>query len=188
MSESGSKVFLEGDSDIKLSRERFSLMSSRSKVNNLPRAEAYGQKSQEEKLAASQQLVSVAIAHAALEATQDLEALLGTMEGEPVYEFYPLGRRFIGMANTRRYYEHFLREVQPRIITYTALSESIGAAGVVQEFSVTVGHQGEDQPTEHRIMAILTFGNARLSGERMFSDDKFFKLLVGPLWDALEPI
>jgi hypothetical protein len=139
-------------------------------------------------LAASLQLVSVAIAHAALESTQDLEALLGTMEGEPVYEFYPLGRQFSGMANTRRYYEHFMRDVQPRIINYTSLSESIGAAGVVQEFSITVRHQGEDQPTEHRIMAILTFGKERLSGERMFSDDKFFRLLVGPLWEELEPI
>jgi hypothetical protein len=139
-------------------------------------------------LAASLQLVSVAIAHGVLEATQDLEALLGTMEGEPVYEFFPLRRRFSGMENTRRYYEHFMRDVQPRILNATPLSESIGAAGVVQEFSITVQHAGEDQPTEHRIMAILTFGKERLSGERMFSDDKFFKLLVGPLWDELEPI
>jgi hypothetical protein len=137
---------------------------------------------------ASLQLVSVAIAHAELEAGQDLEALLGTMEGEPVYEFYPLGKRFSGMANTRRYYEHFFREVQPRIINYTPLSESIGADGVVQEFSITVQHAGETSPAVHRIMAILTFGAERLSGERMFSDDKFFQFLVGPLWDELEPI
>jgi hypothetical protein len=35
MSESGSKIFLEGDSDIKMNRERFILMSSRSNMKNI---------------------------------------------------------------------------------------------------------------------------------------------------------
>ncbi len=40
MSESASKIFLEGDSDIKLNREQFNLMSSRSefKAADLPAA------------------------------------------------------------------------------------------------------------------------------------------------------
>ncbi|OCC22498.1 hypothetical protein MB02_16710 [Croceicoccus estronivorus] len=133
-------------------------------------------------------LVSIGVAHAEIETTQDLEGLLATMEGEPVYEFYPLGRRFRGMAETRRYYEHFMKDVQPRILGATMFSEAIGSEGLVQEYTVTVAHEGDAEPTVHRIMAILTFGEQGLSGERMYSDDKFFRTLVGPLWDELEPI
>lgn len=133
-------------------------------------------------------LVSIGVAHAEIEATQDLEGLLATMEGEPVYEFYPLGKRFEGMDTTRRYYEHFMANVQPRIRGAEMHSEGIGEAGLVQEYSVTVQHDGEAQPTVHRIMAILTFGDTALTGERMYSDEKFFRMLTGPIWDELEPI
>ncbi len=133
-------------------------------------------------------LVSIGVAHAELEATQDLEGLLATMEGEPVYEFHPLGKQFRGMANTRRYYEHFMAYVQPRIRGSAMISECIGPAGVVQEYTVTAHHDGDAEPTAHRIMAILTFGENALSGERMYSDEKFFRLLAGPLWDELEPV
>ena len=51
-------------------------------------------------------LVSIGVAHAEIEGTQDLEALLATKEGEPVYEFHPLGRCFRGMARTRRCGRH----------------------------------------------------------------------------------
>lgn len=134
------------------------------------------------------QLVAVAADHARLEATQDLEGLMATMEGEPVYEFHPLGKKFTGMAETRRYYEHFMANVQPRLRGAEMVSEAIGEAGVVQEFNVTVQHDGDAAPTVHRIMAILTFGDNALSGERMYSDDRFFEFLIGPLWNELEPI
>lgn len=134
------------------------------------------------------QLVAVAADHARLESTQDLEGLMGTMEGEPVYEFHPLGKCFKGMANTRRYYEHFMANVQQRILGAEMISESIGSSGVVEEYNVTVQHDGDAGPTVHRIMAILTFGEQALSGERMYSDEKFFRFLVGPLWNELEPM
>lgn len=133
-------------------------------------------------------LVSIGVAHAEIESTQDLEALLATMEGEPVYEFYPLGKRFCGMDKVRRYYTHFMADVQKRMVGFQQVSEAIGNEGLVQEYAVTVLHAGDTEPTTHRIMAILTFGEQGLSGERMYCDDKFFRTLVGPLWDELEPI
>ena len=42
-------------------------------------------------------LISVGVAHAELESGHDLEALMGTMEGEPIYDLYPVGKRFQGM-------------------------------------------------------------------------------------------
>lgn len=133
-------------------------------------------------------LISVGVAHAELESGHDLEALMGTMEGEPIYDLYPVGKRFQGMENTRRYYRYFFAEVQPRIQGFTPRSEAIGDQGLVQEYDVVVLHPGESAPTRHRIIAILTFGQERLSGERMYSDDKLFKFLFGPLWNELTPI
>lgn len=33
---------------------------------------------------------------------------MATMEGEPVYELYPLAKSFTGMDMTRRFYTHFM--------------------------------------------------------------------------------
>ena len=133
-------------------------------------------------------LISVAVAHAELESGTDLEALMGTMEGEPIYDLYPIGNRFQVWENTKRYYRHFFDVVQPAIQGFTPVSQSIGEKGVVEEYDIVVRHPGENATTTHRIIAMLTFGEERLSGERMYSDDKLFKLMFGPLWNELTPI
>ena len=130
-------------------------------------------------------LVSVAVAHSELESGNDLDVLMGTMEGEPVYDIYPIGKRFQGWDKTKRYYRHFFDVVQPAIQGFTPVSQAIGEKGVVEEYDIVVKHPGESVTTTHRIIAILTFGEERLSGERMYSDDKLFKLMFGPLWDEL---
>ena len=111
-----------------------------------------------------------------------------TMEGEPIYDIYPIGKRFQGWEKTKLYYRHFFAVVQPAIQNFTPVSQAIGEKGVVEEYDIVVLHPGESTTTTHRIIAILTFGEERLSGERMYSDDKLFKLMFGPLWDSLEPI
>jgi hypothetical protein len=133
-------------------------------------------------------LIVAATRHAELEGVGDLEGLMATMEGEPIYDFYPLGKRFQGMANTRRYYAHFIANMLPMIVGFTQHTEWIGEGGVIQEYTIRVQHPGEDTPTAHRIVSALTFGAERLSGERMYSDNKLFKAMAGPLWDELTPI
>lgn len=133
-------------------------------------------------------LVTLARRHAAAEGGQDLEALMATMEGEPVYEFHPLGKSFTGMAQTRRFYTHFMQEVAPRIEAVLPLSEAVGPQGLIQEYRIRITLAGQTAASTHHIMAILVFGKAGLSGERMFSDDAFFRTLIGPLWGDLQPI
>jgi hypothetical protein len=135
-----------------------------------------------------QSLLAIAQRHAEAEGGQDVEAILSTMEGEPVYEFHPLGKRFTGMANTRRFYRHFIDAVQPRMIGSTLISEASGPYGVTQEYDVELTLIGESAPSRHRIMAILVFGERALSGERMYAGERLFRTLAGPLWDELEPI
>lgn len=132
-------------------------------------------------------LVAAARAHSATEEQGDIEGILATLEAEPVYDFHPMRRRFTGMADTRRYYEHYVANVMPIIQGYTLHTEWIGEAGVAQEYTIRFKQEGGD-PVAHRILAILTFGTERLSGERMYGSEAFFRTLIGPLWDELREI
>lgn len=134
------------------------------------------------------QLVATANRHAEAEGAGDLEAILATMEGEPVYEFYPARRCFRGMEQTRRFYEHFISDVRVRMRGARSIGEWIGALGVVQEYEILIQCDGAVAPSSHRIIALLKFGAEGLSGERMYADDTLLRTLCGPLWDELEPI
>jgi len=133
-------------------------------------------------------LLAIAHHHAEAETGQDLGAILATMEGEPVYEFHPLGRCFRGMENTRRYYRHFVDDVQGRILGATLVSEAAGPSGLVQEYDIRLILRGDAEPSVHRVMSILIFGENRLAGERIYASECFFRTLAGPLWDELEPL
>jgi hypothetical protein len=133
------------------------------------------------------QLVAVAKQHAEAEAQGDLDAILATMEGEPVYELYPLGKKFSGMEKTLRYYKHFVATAQKQIAGFEMHGEWVANGGVAQEYTVMLHNPG-GAPTAHRIFAILTFGKEKLSGERMYADETLLRTLVGPLWDELETI
>ena len=133
-------------------------------------------------------LIGVASRHALTEGGQDLDAIMATMEGEPTYQYFPVGRSFTGSEKTRRLYRHFIDEVQPRIASFNVVSESVGLQGAVQEYDIHIRLIGESVPSWHRIMAILVFGEQGITGERMYSDEALFRTLTGPLWDEMAPI
>ena len=136
---------------------------------------------------APHKLLDIARRHAAAEAAGDLAATLATLEAEPVYTFYPAQVGFVGMAATRRYYEHFFAYVLPRIQGYTLHGEWENDFGLAQEYTVVVRHD-DGLAREHRILGILTFGPHALSGERLYASDELFRFLIGPLWNELERI
>ncbi len=132
-------------------------------------------------------LIDMAHRHAAAESEGDLEATLATLDPIPEYHFYPIAKRFVGMAATRRYYDHFFANALPRIRGYRLDAEWVGDAGIAQEYTVTVGHSDGTQST-HRVLGILTPGEVGLSGERIYADDVMLKILLGPVWNELEAI
>jgi len=134
------------------------------------------------------QLIAAAHAHARTESEGDLEGIMGTMEGEPIYEFYPVGRSFRGVAKTRRYYQHFVADFQHRITGYELLSESTGREGVAQEYNIRLTLPEASEPSTHRIMAILTFGEWGISGERMYGEERLFRAMLGPLWEETDEL
>lgn len=76
------------------------------------------------------QLREIAHRHAQAEAACDVEAIMNTLESNPVYEFYPLGRGFGGARMTRRWYETFVREFMPRVGGFALRGEWLGESGL----------------------------------------------------------
>jgi hypothetical protein len=131
-------------------------------------------------------LVATALRHAAAEAAHDMDGALGTLEGEPVYELFPVGLRMTGMDRARRYYSHYFAEVAPRIINFTLIGEWVNRSGVLQEYDITY-RQDDGVTRDFRILGILTFGDAALSGERIYADAEILRIMFAPLWDELTP-
>lgn len=134
------------------------------------------------------QSIAAAYAHSASESGTDVDAILATIDPDPVFEFYPVGKRFTGMEMARRYYTNFVTDFGPRTIKFTQLAESVGPEGVVQEYILTIQHDGDDAPTSHHVVGTVVFGQNGISGERICSDEKFLRTLLGPVWDELETI
>lgn len=133
------------------------------------------------------QLLAIARRHAQLEGDGDLEGVLATLDPDPVYRFYPLGRGFSGTTNARRFYEIFFAEVRPRVLGYSVLGEWLGDTGLAQEYAITA-RASDERPATYRVLSILTFGERGLSGECLYASDAFFRLLAGSMWSELQPL
>ena len=131
-------------------------------------------------------LVAVARRHAEAEGAGDLVATMATLEGEPVYDLWPIGRRFSGMDAVERYYRYFFAEAAPRIRGFTLHAEWEGAEGLAQDYSIDVDLDGELR--RFRVFGVLTFGRERMSGERLYADEAFLRFLLGPIWDETQDI
>jgi len=132
------------------------------------------------------ELLKVALKHASAEDEKDLPAILETMEGEPSYEFLPLGVKFTGMERTRRYYQYYIDDFCHRITGFKMLAEWLNDFGLAQEYSIDV--RTDAGPKTYRIFSILMFGKSKLRGERLYGDEEFFRMLCGPVWKDVQPI
>jgi hypothetical protein len=138
-------------------------------------------------MASLDELVAVALRHAAAEGEGDIETTMATLEADPVYELQPMRRRLVGRDNARRYYEYFFSTFLPTVENYELRAEWINDNGVAQEYSMWV-RDGDGSVARHEIIGILTFGPTLLSGERLYGTEELFRLMFGPLYDEAEPV
>jgi hypothetical protein len=132
-------------------------------------------------------LIDLAHAHAKAEADGDIDATLATLEDDPVYELLPIGLTFRGRPAARRYYEHFFGVFRPSAVGSELRNEWAGEHGVAQEYLIEV--RGADGTIEeYPVLAILTFGERALSGERLYAGERLLRLMFGPVLDEAEPI
>lgn len=139
--------------------------------------------------AARAAMYELGMRHATLEGEGDLEGTMDTLVEEPVYEFWPVGRRMTGREQVRRYYRHLIDDFMPSQIGYTMLAETLSGEALSQEYAIEM--RGDDGPETHRVIGILYADPDEphlMGGERIWGDEAFLRRMVGPVWDDLEPI
>jgi hypothetical protein len=128
-----------------------------------------------------ERLIAIAHRHAAVEAAGDVEATMATLDDNPRYELLPTGIVFTGREAARTYYEHFFSTFQPTAVGAELRAEYVSDEGLAQEYVVTV--RGPDGAKERfPLVSVLTFGETLLSGERVYGEDRFLRLLFGPAY------
>jgi hypothetical protein len=135
----------------------------------------------------TEQLIEIAHKHAQSEADDDMATTMATLDDDPVYELQPMGLAFRGRDAAQVYYDHFYSAVKPLIAGYELRSEWANELGVAQEY--VIHFRLEDGTEEsHAVMAVLTFGETALSGERVYASERLMQLLFGPALDLAQPI
>jgi hypothetical protein len=110
-----------------------------------------------------------------------MEATMATLDDNPRYELLPTGIAFTGRDAARTYYDHFFSTFQPTAVGGELRAEYVSDEGLAQEYVITV--RGPDGVKEHfPIVSVLTFGQALLSGERVYGEDRLLRLLFGPAY------
>jgi hypothetical protein len=109
---------------------------------------------------------------------------MATLEGEPVYEFYPAGRVLRGRAGVQRYYEHLMAEFLPRVESSVLVDQWCNENSLAQEYDVDVRTGAGIE--RHRLLGILAIGEQLLTGERIYGSERALRLMLGPSYDELE--
>lgn len=134
---------------------------------------------------AIQRMIELGTRHALLEGRCDLEGVMATLSDDPVYEFYPLRQRMRGRETVRRYYEHLMAEFIPR--ASSVLVQAWGnETSVAQEYDITITVDGAEE--RHRVLGILVGDGQLLTGERVYGSERAIRLMLGPIYELLEPI
>jgi hypothetical protein len=124
--------------------------------------------------------------HAQLEAEGDLEGTMATLVDDPVYEFWPIGRRARGREAISRYYQHLFDVFIPKQRGYRLVDEWLSEGSLAQEYAIEIN--GEHGPVTHQVIGILWAEGALMGGERIWASEECLREMVGPLFEELEPI
>ena len=124
--------------------------------------------------------------HAGAEARCDLDATMATLVEEPVYEFWPVGLVLKGRDRVRRYYEHLFSSFIPRARSTKLVAEWVSASSLAQEYEIELEADGGVE--RHRVIGILFASGRLLGGERIHGSERCLRLMLGDLYDELEPL
>ena len=133
-------------------------------------------------------MYALGMRHATLEAEGDLAGPMEPLIAEPIYEFWPIGRRMVGSAAVERYYEHLIGTFMPLQIGYEMIGETLSELALSQEYMMEFpSDRGGSE--KFRVMGIL-YGDpetpGKMGGERIWGDERILRHMVGPIWDELE--
>ena len=134
-------------------------------------------------------MYALGMRHATAEAAGDLDGTMATLVENPVYEFWPMGRKMVGRDAVRRYYEHLVDDYMPAQLGFEMVCETVSPEALSQEYVVRV--PGPNGPEAHRVLGVLYAaddGSGLMGGERIWGSEAFLRRMIGPVWDELEEI
>ena len=136
-------------------------------------------------------MYALGMRHATAEAEGDLDETMATLVDEPVYEFWPMGKRMVGTDAVLRYYEHLVSDFMPAQIGYEMIAETVSPEALSQEYVIRLKGENGGEPQSFRVLGILFAaddGSGLMGGERIWGSDAFLRRMIGPIWDELESI
>ena len=136
-------------------------------------------------------MVELGSRHAELEAKGELEPLLETLAPDPIYTFHPLDRAMRGDDQVRRYYVHFVENFLPLGADVELIGQWANEWSVVQEYVLEL--DVDRGPERHHVVGILyvdaeSAALGKLRGERVYSSERFIRLLTGEVFAELTPL
>ena len=131
-------------------------------------------------------VLAVGMNHAEVETVGTLDETMATLEPDPVYEFFPVGLQLRGTEAVRRYYENLKTKFLPNVEDAALVDQWCNENSLNQEYDVAVRVDGELE--RHRLMGVLVVAGDRLSGERIYGNERVLRLMLGDLYDELEPL
>jgi carboxymethylenebutenolidase len=131
--------------------------------------------------------------------TRDVDATMATMVPQPYVNHVPTMTGGVGRDALKRFYEFHFIGVNPPDFRLTAVSRTIGANSLVDEFIASFTHTTEIDwllpgiaPTGKKVeipmLAVVTFEGEKLSSERIYWDQASVLVQVGLLDPAGLPV
>jgi hypothetical protein len=137
-------------------------------------------------LLSAEEVEELARTHAEYEDGGDIDALMGTLVEDPVYEYHPLRVQLRGASAVRRYYERVRREYTPLVKDATLVELIAGPSAAVIEYAIRLDLDGG--LVHDRLVAVMPVQGHRFGGERIYSSERVLRLLLGEMQDEAEPI
>ena len=114
--------------------------------------------------------------------------MLTTLVLEPRFEFYPLRMAVSGRANIERFYREQYPKFASMVVDFEVIGEWTNEIAALQEYTIDVAQNVTT--TRYHVISMMPGDDAAdlLMGERLYCDEGFVRALLGPLFDALEPV
>ncbi len=117
----------------------------------------------------------------------DIEATMSLFVDEPVFELYPVGLQLCGQTNVRRYYENFFRSGDGAMEAENLLTLFSDDA-IAFDLKLTKRSSSGNSEV-FRLMSIMQVVDGRFTGERLYGDERLFRIIFGePIWPLMTPI
>ena len=133
------------------------------------------------------ELLALSMQRFAAVSSGDLDATMAVLVDEPVFELHPAGLQLSGHADVLQYYKQFLASAG-HAISGDIIDTFVSDSAVCLELRMTHGAD-DDTPEYFRMIAVQPVENGRFTGERLYGDERLFRLMFpNPVWSLFQPL